>query len=51
MVLAVTTRSKVPKSVAFKEKEPHKAKFAHDWKEEDKLQKTFDTTIKEMQEK
>jgi hypothetical protein len=51
MVLGVTTRNKVPKIVAFKEKEPQKEKFAHDWKEEEKFQKSFEATIKEMQDK
>ncbi len=41
MVLIVTTKAKVPKILAFKDKEPYKAKFAQDWKEEEKLQKNL----------
>jgi hypothetical protein len=29
--------------VAFKEKEPHKAKSTQDWNEENKVQKSFDS--------
>ncbi len=47
----MTTRNKVPKTVALKEKERHKAKSAQDWKKEEKLQKRFEATIKEMQDK
>jgi hypothetical protein len=47
----MTIRSKVPKTVAFKEKEPHKTKSAQDWKEEEKPQISFEAIIKEMQDK
>ncbi len=50
MVMAMITRNKVPMTMAFKEKEPYKAKSTQDWKEEN-LQKSFEATIKEIQDK
>ncbi len=38
MVMAITTRSKAPKEVAFQEKEPFKGKEPQDWQKKKKVQ-------------
>ncbi len=49
MVMAIITRSQLLKNVVFKEKEPHKNKNLENQKEEEKLQCSFEVTIKNMQ--
>jgi hypothetical protein len=48
MVIAITIINKVLKDVAFKHKKPFKSKSIIEWKEEEKLRKSFEVVIHNM---
>jgi hypothetical protein len=49
MVLVVETRSQNPRLVLQQGKEPWETKIKNDWEKEEKLQKTFESMIQQMQ--
>jgi hypothetical protein len=51
MVSTITTHNQIPKNVVFKKKEPFKNKSLADWQEEERLQHSFEETIRDIQQK
>jgi hypothetical protein len=49
MVLISETRSQNPRLMLQQEKEPWKTNITNDWEKEEKLQKTFELVIQQMQ--
>jgi hypothetical protein len=49
MVSTITTRNQILKNVVLKKKKPFENKSLADWQEEERLQHSFEETIKDIQ--